>query len=100
MQPVYFTVEIIYNMLKNKILLLLICSALQPVFTVMADDEFNMSFIRGGAQDELPEVFDKNVNFVLANIWLTLRLMAKRSVVVLLPLPTAKSKLFARQTNG
>lgn len=64
MQPVYFTVEIIYNMLKNKILLLLICSALQPVFTVMADDEFNMSFIRGGAQDELPEVFDKNVNFV------------------------------------
>lgn len=64
MQPVYFTVEIIYNMLKNKILLLLICSALQPVFTVMADDEFNMSFIRGGAQNELPEVFDKNVNFV------------------------------------
>ncbi|EDW6064641.1 PefC/AfrB family outer membrane usher protein [Salmonella enterica subsp. enterica serovar Oslo] len=51
-------------MFKNKILLLLICSALQPVFTVMADDEFNMSFIRGGARDELPEVFDKNVNFV------------------------------------
>lgn len=63
---VYFiiTVEIIYNMFKNKILLLLVCSVFQPVFAVIADDEFNMSFIRGGARSELPEVFDKNVNFV------------------------------------
>ncbi|EBF0116115.1 outer membrane usher protein PefC [Salmonella enterica subsp. enterica] len=51
-------------MFKKKILLLLICSALQPVFNVMADDEFNLSFIRGGAQGKLPEIFDKNVNFV------------------------------------
>lgn len=30
----------------------------------MAEDEFNMNFIRGGAQKVLPDVFDKNVNFV------------------------------------
>ncbi len=64
MQPVYFAVEIIYKMFKKKILLILIGTFLQPVCAVMADDEFNMSFIRGGAQDKLPEVFDKNVNFV------------------------------------
>lgn len=51
-------------MLKNKILLILVCWVLQPIFSVRAEDEFNMSFIRGGAQDELPEVFDKNINFV------------------------------------
>lgn len=51
-------------MFKKKILLLLICSALQPVSAVMAEDEFNMSFIRGGVQGELPEVFDENVNFI------------------------------------
>ncbi|EBP7329200.1 hypothetical protein AIS02_22820, partial [Salmonella enterica] len=51
-------------MFKKKILLILIGTVLQPVGAVMVDDEFNMSFIRGGAQDKLPEVFDKNVNFV------------------------------------
>lgn len=51
-------------MFKNKILLLLIFTTLLPVFEVIAEDEFNMSFIRGGEQEKLPEVFDKNVNFV------------------------------------
>ncbi|EEB3187816.1 fimbria/pilus outer membrane usher protein, partial [Salmonella enterica] len=51
-------------MFKKKILLLLICSALQPIGAVMAEDEFNMNFIRGGAQKVLPDVFDKNVKYV------------------------------------